>query len=155
MLSKFGFLICLAVLFSLKPLGVACQQKKSGGTTADEGSCLKETTIKVADGEQIITLRDAGQIKLIVEKYLAEKKPKPEASVSGPGKVFIDCQGTVRMGAWILESPFSGGRGLRLTLRILTNERFIVRQEIRVQQAEGRWEVVGINRVTYHRSGPR
>lgn len=145
-------LVCLALLFSLSPLCGLCQQNEKGAPSAyqAEDSCLKETTIKVANREQIITLQDAEQIKLAVENYLAAEKPKLEPSVSGPGKVFIDCQGTVRMGEWILESSFSGRPELRLTFRILTSAHFIVRQEINLRQAEGQWKVLGSSCVTYH-----
>ena len=120
-------------------------------TTVDEVSCLKETTIKVADRDLVITLPDAEQIKLTVEKYLAKAKLKLKPSEPGPGEVFIDCQGTVRMGAWILESSFSAKPELRLTFRTHNSEYLIVRREIRLQQAEGQWKVVGDGFTTYHR----
>jgi len=128
-----------------------CLQKKDGEPSAGEESCLKETTLKVANRDLIITLHDAERIKLTVEKYLAKAKPKLKPSVPGPGEVSIDCLGTVRMGAWILESSFSAEPELRLTVRIHNGEYLIVRREIRVQQAEGQWKVVGDGRVTYHR----
>jgi len=131
-----------------------CLQKKDSETSAIEDSCLKETTLKVANRDLIITLSDAERIKLTVEKYLAKARPKLKPSVPGPGEVFIDCWGTVRMGEWILESSFSAEPELRLTFRIHNGEYLIVRREIRMQQAEGQWKVVGDVRVTYHR-GPK
>jgi len=127
------------------------QQKKDVETSAGEDSCLKQTTVKVANRDLIITLHDAEQIKLTVEKYLVKARPKLKPSVPGPGEVFIDCWGTVRMGAWILESSFSDEPELRLTFRLHNSEYLIVRREIRVRQAEGQWKVVGDGRVTYHR----
>ena len=151
MRSKSGLLVCLAVLLCMTPLSAVCLQQKDEETSAGEDSCLKETTIKVANRDLIITLQDAERIKLTVENYLAKARPKLKPSVPGPGEVFIDCGGTVRMGAWILESTFSAEPELRLTFRIHNSEYLIVRREIRVRQAEGQWKVVGDGRVTYHR----
>lgn len=151
MRTKSGLLVCLAVLSCMTPLSAMCLQKKDGETSAGVDSCLKQTTIKVANLDLIITLHDAEQIKLTVEKYLVKTRPKLKPSVPGPGEVFIDCWGTVRMGEWILESSFSAEPELRLTFRIHNSEYLIVRREIRVQQAEGQWKVVGDGRVTYHR----
>ena len=145
--SKHIFL-CLTVLLCMTPLSVMCLQEKA---TADELGCLKETTLKVANRDLIITLHDAERIKLAVENYLAKAKPKQKASVPGPGEVFIDCRGTVRMGVWILEaSLFSELPELRLTFRTHNRKHVIVRREIRVQQAEGQWKVVGDGHTTYH-----
>jgi hypothetical protein len=128
-----------------------CLQRKGEETTASEVSCLKETTIKVANRDLVITLNDAERIKLTVEKYLGKARPKLKPSEPGLGEVFIDCGGTVRMGAWILESAFSAAPELRLTFRVHNSEYLIVRREIRLQQAEGQWKVVGDGRATYHR----
>ena len=102
-----------------------CRQKKDEPTSAGAENCLKETTLKVANRDLIITLHDAERIKLTVEKYLAKARPKLEPSVPGPDEVFIDCRGTVRMGAWILESSsFSAEPELRLAVR--THNRSII-----------------------------
>jgi hypothetical protein len=152
MRSKSGLLVCLGVLLCMTPLSTMCLQKKDEETTAGEDSCLKETSLKVANRDLIITLHDAERIKLTVEKYLSEARPKLKLSVPGPGEVSIDCLGTVRMGAWILESSFfSAEPELRLTSRIHNGEYLIVRREIKLQQAEGQWKVIGSDRVTYHR----
>jgi len=151
MRSKSGLLVCLAVLWCMTPLSAICLQQKDSETTAGEDSCLKETTLKVANRDLIITLHDAERIKLIVEKYLEKTRPKLKPSVPGPGGVFIDSWGTLRMGEWILESSFSAEPEIRLTFRIHNGEYLIVRREIRMQQREGQWKVVGDGRVTYHR----
>ena len=152
MRSKSSLLVCLAVFLCMTPLSAMCLQNKDEETTAGGKSCLKETTFKVASRDLIITLHDAERIKLTVEKYLAKTKSKLKPAVPGPDEVFIDCSGTVRMGAWILESSFfSAEPELRLTVRIHNSEYVIVRREIRVQQTEGQWKVVGDGRVTYHR----
>jgi hypothetical protein len=151
MRSKSDLLVSLAVLLCLTPVSGMCLPKNAGQTTADEISCLKETTIKVANRDLVITLPEAERIKLTVEKYLAKARGKLKPSVPGPGEVFIDCLGTVRMGAWILESSSSAEPELRLAFRIHDGENLIVRREIRVQQAEGTWKVVGDGRTTYHR----
>ena len=152
MRSKSGLLVCLAVLSCMTPLSAMCLQKRDEVTTVGVDSCLKETTLKVANRDLIITLHDAERIKLTVEKYLAKARPKLKPSAPGPGEVFIDCWGTVRMGEWILESSFSAEPELRLTFRIHNGEYLIVRREVRVRQAEGQWKVVGDGRVTYHRA---
>ena len=119
-------------------------------TPESEESCLKETTLKVAHRDLIITLPDAERIRVTVQKYLkTNSKPKP--SVAEPGEAFIDCRGTVRMGQWILESSvFSAEPELRLTLRIHNGDYLIVRREVRLQETEGKWNVVGDAPVTYH-----
>ncbi len=150
MRSKFGLLACLAVLLCVTPLSVMCLQKKDEEVTEGVYTCLKQTTIKMANRDLVITLHDAERIRLTVKKYLAKARPNPKPSVTDPGLVFIDCRGTVRMGTWILESTFSAEPELRLTLRIHTSEHFIVRREIRVQQAGSQWKVVGDRSVTYH-----
>jgi hypothetical protein len=86
-----------------------------------------------------------------VEKYLAKAQPKLKPSVPRPGEVIIDCLGTVRMGAWILESSFSAEAELRLTFRTHNGQYLIVRREIRLRQSEGQWKVIGNGSVTYHR----
>jgi hypothetical protein len=151
MRSKSCLLVCLAMLFCMMPTVAMCLKGDQQETSADIESCLKETSLRVANRDLVITLNDAEQIKLTVEKYLAKTKPKIKPTVLGPGEVFIDCQGTVRMGAWILESSFSAAPELRLTVRIHNSELVIVRREIRLQQAEGQWKVVGDGRTTYHR----
>lgn len=120
------------------------------GCTAFPATCLKETTIKVAGRDMVFTLADAEKIKLIVDRYLAEERPKLEPSVFGPGDAFIDCRGTVRMGAWILESAYSDEPELGLAFRIFTSEHFIVRQVIGLRQENGEWKVAGVGRVTSH-----
>lgn len=151
MRSKSGLLVCLAVFVCMTAQSAMCLQDKDNKTTAGE-SCFKETTLKVANRDLIITLHDAERIKLTVEKYLAKANLKLKPSIPGPDEVTIDCWGTVRMGAWILESStFFAEPELRLTVRVHNSEYLIVRREIRVQQTEGKWKVVGEGHVTYHR----
>ena len=153
MRSKSGLLVCLVVFLCMTAGTAMCLQKKDEETTAGVKSCLNETTLKFANRDLIITLHNAERIKLSVEKYLAKTTPKPKPTVPGPDEVIIDCSGTVRMGAWILESSlFSAEPELRLTVRIHNSEYVIVRREIRVQQAEGQWKVVGDGHATYHLS---
>ena len=65
-----------------------------------------------------------------------------------PTEAFIDCQGTVRLGAWILE-PGSGPE-LRLTYRIATTKLNIVRQELRLGRVGKGWQVLGNAEVIHH-----
>jgi hypothetical protein len=113
-------------------------------------NCLEKTTIQVANRDLVITRQDAERIRLTVEKYLAEKKPKLEPSVTGPGPAFIDCEGTVRMGAWILQSAHSGKQELKMTYRVRTNDLLLVQQVIELKQVAGRWKVAGIDVETFH-----
>ena len=143
----FSLLVSLAALLCMTAGGAICQQK----TSPVERSCLKQTTLKVANRDLIITLQDAERIKLALQDYLTKLKPKQKPSVPAPGEVSIDCWGTVRMGEWILESSvFSREPELRLTIRIHNGEYLMVRRELRLQQTDGRWRVVGDGRVTYH-----
>jgi len=149
--TKFSFLVCLAVFMSTTIGTAICQQENAKETNASERNCLKQTTLKVANRDLIITLQDAERIKLAVQDYLTKLRPKQKPSVPAPGEVSIDCWRTVRMGEWILESSvFSREPELRLTIRIHNGEYLIVRRELRLQQTDGRWRVVGDGRVTYH-----
>jgi hypothetical protein len=144
--------VSLAVLFSLAPLG-AMEPPKPRVDPDERGlleSCYEEITIHVAGRERTITLEEAERIKLAVERYLDEEKPKLEPSVFGPGVVFIDCQGTLRMGGWILETAASSEPALSLAYRVFTNESFLVRQVIGLKLIDGEWEVAGVGRVTTH-----
>jgi hypothetical protein len=111
--------------------------------------CLEETTIRMAGRDQVITLQDAREIGLVVEKYLAEEKPVMESSVIAPStEAIIDCQGTVRLGAWILQQAFSSDKPeLHLSYRVLTSEYFIIRQVISLALKDGQWKVAGMDRV--------
>ncbi len=145
---KFSFLVCLAACCCTATGSAKCQQE----TTAGKDSCLRQTTLKVAQRDFVVTLQDAERIKLTVKDYLTHLKPQQKPSVPEPGDVSIDCWGTVRMGEWILESSaFAREPELRLTIRIHNSEILIVRKELRLQHAEGQWKVVGEARVTYHR----
>ena len=145
---QFSLLVCLAAFVCMTAGSALCQQEPPSG----EPSCLKQTTLKVANRDLIITLQDAERIKLVVQGYLTKLRPKQKPSVPAPDGVFIDCWGTVRMGEWLLESSaFSREPQLRLTIRLHNSEILIVRREIRVQQTAGEWKVVGDARVTYHR----
>ncbi len=151
MRTKSGLVVVFVVLLCITQVGAVCLKKSVEETNAREDSCLKETTLKIANRDVIITLDDAQRIKLTVEKYLAKAQPKLKPSVTRPGEVIIDCLGTVRMGAWILESSFSAEAELRLTFRTHNGQYLIVRREIRLRQSEGQWKVIGNGSVTYHR----
>ncbi|HYN22452.1 MAG TPA: hypothetical protein VE078_15945 [Thermoanaerobaculia bacterium] len=59
--------------------------------------------------------------------------------------------GTVRMGAWILETASSDEPELRLTFRILSNDLLIVRQIISLKQVNGRWKAMDVGTESFHR----
>lgn len=135
-------LVHLAVLFSAATLGAPCLHAQAG--------CLKEATIQVARQDRVITLEEGERIRAVVVRYLDEEKPKLELNVFGPGEAFIDCHGTMRLGAWILESAFSDEPELNLSFRVLTNEHFLVRQVIGLKEEGGEWMVTGVGLVTAH-----
>lgn len=111
----------------------------------------QETTIRIAGRDQVMTLEEAERIRLTVETYLAEEKPDLEPGVFGPGEAFVDGQGNIRLGAWILESAYGTEKPeLNLTFRVLTNEHFIVRQIIYLALEDGQWKVTGEDRQTAH-----
>ena len=103
--------------------------------------CMDSTTLRVAGRDQVFTVQDAERIKMTVDKYLAEEKPALEPSVLAPGLPFINCEGSVRLGAWILQPGGSEAPELLLTYRVLTNESFVVHQVISLKLEEGRWKV--------------
>ena len=117
-----------------------------------ELNCREQTTLSLAGATRVITLNDAQRIKTVLETYLDKVKPKLDPPVTPPGDPFIDCEGTVRLGAWILEQSYSDPRELRLTYRAVTNDFFIVRQEARLLPVKNSWKIAGISRVTYHRA---
>lgn len=143
----------LAVSSCARPAGEP-QQAVSDPAAVEEydPGCLEKTTLRIAGRGQVVTLAEAEQIRRTLETYLAEEKPDLEPSVQGPGKAFIDCQGTVRMGAWILEPAFSEKPELLLSYRVVTNDLILVRQLVDLALVEGRWKVTGVDVQTAHRS---
>jgi hypothetical protein len=117
-----------------------------------ELNCRAQTTLPLAGATRVITRNDAQRIKTVLETYLAKAKPELDPPVTPPGDPFIDCEGTVRLGRWILERSYSDPRELRLTYRAVTNDLFIVRQEARLVPVKNGWKIAGISRVTYHRA---
>ena len=102
-------------------------------------NCRQETKV----GQMVITLAEARRIQAAAERYLINSK------LQRPEPVFIDCEGAVRMGAWILEPVDERGE-LRLAVRTVWNEHLIVRQEMRLRRASGRWKAIGMSEVIYH-----
>ena len=114
------------------------------------GNCMEEATLQIAGHDQVITLKEAERIRLTVVKYLEEEKPALEPSVLEPSEAFINCEGSVRMGAWILEPVSSEEPELRLTFRVLTSKNFLVRQVIALALEGDEWTVTGVGRETAH-----
>ena len=103
---------------------------------------METTTV----GEVTITVDDARAIRTSVEELLRTSGiPDP---VPPPGEPFIDCEGTVRMSAWILED---GTPDLRLAYVIADTELVRVRQHVRIAPVEGKWKAVSTARVIYHK----
>lgn len=121
------------------------------GLAADyDPGCMDSTTLRVAGRDQIFTVQDAERIQSTVATYLAEEKPVLEPSVLPPGPAFINCEGSVRLGAWILQPGSPEAPELQLTYRVFTNESFVVHQIISLKLEEGRWKVMGVGRTTGH-----
>ena len=110
-------------------------------------NCRETATLPVGGKPRVITLAEARGIRKTAATYLAKAKPKLDA----PGDPFIDCEGVVRLGAWILEQSHSGEAELRLTYRVVWNELVIVREEMRLVPAGKGWKVAGSGQVIYHR----
>ena len=134
-------------------LALACSQAATSppevirGTEVPE-SCRQQTTLRLGDSDVVVTLDDARAIRAAVEKYLIEKKPKLEDEVYWPPDPFIDCEGVVRMGAWVL-APTSDGE-LRLAFRVVKSELMMVTREITIQRAGEKWKAVSTGRVLWH-----
>ena len=135
--------ICGIAFYGLFMAALACAEPPLG-------NCMEEATLQIAGRDQVITLKEAERIRLTVEKYLEEEKPALEPSVFGPGEAFINCEGSVRMGAWILEPVSSEEPELRLTFRVLTSKNFLVRQVIGLALEGDEWAVTGVSRETAH-----
>lgn len=112
--------------------------------------CMEETTIRIAGRDEVITVHEAEEIRQIVLEYLEREKPVLEPSVYAPTKAFINCQGSVRMGAWMLWPGSSDKPELDLAFYVLANENFRVWQRIGLIREEGRWRVTGVGRKTAH-----
>jgi hypothetical protein len=130
----------------------AAESDQAVPVTAEELNCRDRATLPVAGREEEFTRDDAEAIRREVARYLVEDKPPLEPGVFPPGEAFIDCRGTIRMGAWILESASSAEPELRLTLRVATTDYFIVRQIVALRRVEGRWRATGADRETWHRA---
>jgi hypothetical protein len=103
------------------------------------GNCRQETKV----GNAVITLDDARRIRAAADQYLGR-----DSKLQTPGPPFIDCEGVVRLGAWVLE-PLADGE-LRLAFRTVSNEHLIVRQEMRIRRDGESWTPVSMSEVTYH-----
>lgn len=115
-----------------------------------EPGCMEETTIRIAGRDEVITVHEAEKIRLIVVEYLEREKPAMEPSVFWPTEAFINCQGTVRMGAWMLGPGSSDKPELDLSFYVFANEHFRVQQVIGLTREKSRWRVTGVDRRTAH-----
>ncbi len=118
-----------------------------------QGDCTGTgaVTIRVANQDRVFSFDELREIRREVVRYLAEEKPEMDPSVILPGEVFIDCWGTARMGAWILESEYSSEPELQLAFRVHTGESLIVRQNIGLEEVGGRWQATGTGLEFAHR----
>ena len=112
-------------------------------------TCMQTTTLVYSDGVMHLSLDDARSIKTAVDEYLAAEKPQMDERILRPGEPFIDCHGTIRLGAWILNRSTSGP-DLSLAYLIEMNEIVRVQQEIRVERVAGRWKAVSNGQVIHH-----
>ena len=111
---------------------------------------MQKTTITLPDGDVTITLEDAQRIKAAVEEYLAAERPPLDKSVTAPENASIDCEGTVRMGAWILQSSLSPSE-LDLTFPIMITESVRVYAAIRIKHVGTNWKALRTERITAHK----
>jgi hypothetical protein len=120
--------------------------------TFEEGDCTGTgaVTIRVAGRDRVFPFEELRGIRREAVRYLAEEDPALEPGVLDPGEVSIDCWGTARMGAWILESAHSAEPALHLTYRVHTGDAGIVRQVIRLEPAGDSWRATGTDVETAH-----
>ena len=111
---------------------------------------MEKTTIDLGKEVVTITLQDAQQIRAAANKYLVKNKSKFDKQVTPPGDPFIDCEGTVRMGVWMLEQSFSDPE-LQLTYLIAWNQWARFGEYIRIKRVAGRWKAVGKGDFSAHR----
>ncbi|HVR99589.1 MAG TPA: hypothetical protein VMW27_23395 [Thermoanaerobaculia bacterium] len=150
--SKYGCLVCVMLLLGMTPSRATGLEEPKETTPPGAFKCdhLQEATVKYGNSDLLITLPDAELIKQAVEEYLAKEKTKLDPSVTGPGEVFITCDGKVRMGAWLLESSSSDEPELHLTFLIPTGANFRIYEVVSLRQVERQWQVEGVGRRTAH-----
>ena len=114
-------------------------------------SCWETAIIRFGDKDIVLTLEDGKQIRAAALKFLETEDPPLEKEVLRPGEPFIDCEGTMRLMAWILEGDDDNDPpALRLTHRVVDNEHMIVREEIEIQRDGSEWKAVNRSEVLYH-----
>jgi hypothetical protein len=114
-------------------------------------SSRMQTTLPLDGGQLIITLEDAQEIKRALEAYLTFSRREIEQTLprnlidalpKATGDAWIDEDGSVHIGAWLLESR--GGK-LALTYRPSPPTSSIgYRYEAHLEQVEGQWKVSSI-----------
>ncbi len=148
-----ALLLLAAALCACAPDPPAATDEGEETVTLGEGDCtgIGAVTIRVANRDREFRFEELRQIRREVERYLAAEDPELEPSVIPPDELFIDCQGTARMGAWILESTYTEDPELRLTFRVHTGEGLIVRQIIHLELVDGRWRATDTGLEKAHR----
>lgn len=162
MIRRMGAPMRLLALLLCAPGLCACTAPPPPATDEDEGEEVRvlgegdctgtgAVTIRVANQDRVFSFDELKEIRREVVRYLAEEKPEMDPAVIPPGEAFIDCWGTARMGAWILESAYTAAPELRLTFRVHTGESLLVRQNIRLELVDGQWKATGAGLETAHR----
>lgn len=118
-------------------------------------SCMEPTVIQFGDRDIVLTLEDGKQILAATLKFLEEEDPPLDKEVLRPGEPFIDCEGTMRFMAWVLEGTDDNDPpALRLAYRTVDSEHMIVREEIEIQRDGNEWKAVNRSEVLYHGKRP-
>jgi hypothetical protein len=140
-----ALLLCAVGLCACASGPPAPGEAQGEGILLGEGDCTGTgaVTIRVAGRDRVFPFDELRRIHRAVERYLAEEKPRMDPSVIPPGEMFIDCRGRAKMGAWILESVYSSEPELQLSFRVHTGEGLIVRQNIGLEEVDGRWRATG------------
>jgi hypothetical protein len=112
--------------------------------TFEPATCLESTTLN----GMTIALADAERIGVVAERYLAEESSST-ASLPPLTYVVIDCHGTVRLGAWILEATSTQSE-VRLSYRVETTAVSILREEMTIQRVGNDWKVLRMGRAIHH-----
>ena len=109
---------------------------------------LERTALRVGDAELTVTLDDAMAIEVALVDYLKKSNYEfREELLRWTGPAFIDAEGTVRIGLWILGSR---GNDLYLRYRERPGQHMAIAHVASLSKKDGTWAVTNV--VTEHLS---
>jgi hypothetical protein len=121
--------------------------KKMTGTDSKIDS-LERTALRVGDAELTVTLDDAKAIEVALVDYLKKSDYEfREELLRWTGPAFIDAEGTVRIGLWVLGSR---ANDLYLRYRERPGQHMAIAHVASLSKKDGAWAVTNV--VTEHLS---